>query len=165
MCTTESNEAPSVPCFWQNNGLAIKETPLSLVSIYVVRIASIWMQTRFLSFSHMPWSSHSCIDHRYSYFTRNFRNRCINSLKILFGATSEACSAIVTTIWRPGFNSQLFETFSKLSMKIVVEWLKQSPKCQLCDKGNRERNPLYIPCCWQRSWRCPVIKSVNQPKK
>ena len=52
----------------------------------------------------MPWSSHSCNDHKYSYFTRNICNRCIYSLKILFGATSEACSAIVTTIWRPGIS-------------------------------------------------------------
>ena len=27
----------------------------------------------------------------------------LTALQILFGASSEACSAIVTTIWRPGF--------------------------------------------------------------
>ena len=54
----------------------------------------------------MPWSSHSCNDHRYSYFTRNFCNQCINSLKILFGAMSEACSAIVTTVWRPSLSDK-----------------------------------------------------------
>ena len=43
----------------------------------------------------MPWSSHSCNDRRYSYFARNICNRCFDSLKILFGATSEVCSAIV----------------------------------------------------------------------
>ena len=43
----------------------------------------------------MPWPLHGCNDHRYSYFTRTFCNRCINSLKILFEATSEGCSAIV----------------------------------------------------------------------
>ena len=70
----------------------------------------------FLRFSHMPWSSHSCNDHRYSYFTRNFCNRCINILKILFGATSEACSAIVTTIWRPGLQDlQGFQGFADLT--------------------------------------------------
>ena len=62
--------------------------------------------TFFLSFSCMPWSSQSCNDRKYSYFTRNTCNRCINSLKILFGATSEACSATVTTIWRPGLSEK-----------------------------------------------------------
>ena len=38
--------------------------------------------------------SHSCNDRRYSYVTRNISNRCIDNLKILTGATSEACSAI-----------------------------------------------------------------------
>ena len=31
------------------------------------------------------------------------------SFKIFFGASSEACSAIVTTIWIPGFNLGLFK--------------------------------------------------------
>ena len=68
----------------------------------------------FLSFSRMPWFSHSCNDHRYSYFTSNICNRCINSLKILFGATLEACSAIVTTIftlaWRFSIGAGRHET-------------------------------------------------------
>ena len=45
------------------------------------KISSTWLQTRFLSFPRMPWSSHSCNDHRYSYFTRNICNRCVDSLK------------------------------------------------------------------------------------
>ena len=60
----------------------------------------------------MPWSSHSCNDHKYSYFTRNICNRCIDSSKVLFGATSEACSAIVTTIWRPGFKTAVCESWN-----------------------------------------------------
>ena len=42
----------------------------------------------------MPRSSHSCNDRRCSYFTTNTCNRFIDSLKIFFGATSGACSAI-----------------------------------------------------------------------
>ena len=52
----------------------------------------------------MLWSSHYCNDRRYSYFTRNIWNGCVGSFKIHFGASSEVCSAIVTTIWRPGCN-------------------------------------------------------------
>ena len=59
----------------------------------------------FFILSRMPWSSRSCNDCRYSYFRRNICNRCVDSLKILFVASSGACSAIVTTIWRPGFNA------------------------------------------------------------
>ena len=53
----------------------------------------------------MPWSSNSCNDRRYSYFTRNIYNRCVDSLKILFKASSEVYFAIVTTTWRPGLTS------------------------------------------------------------
>ena len=75
------------------------------VSMQVVRIASTWLQTRFLRFPGIPWYSHGCNDGGYLYFsfTRNMCNRCIDSLKIFFGATSEPCSVIVTTIWRLGF--------------------------------------------------------------
>ena len=52
------------------------------------------------------WSLDSCNDRRYSYFTRNFCNRCIGSLETLFGTTLEARPAIVMTIWRPGFRLQ-----------------------------------------------------------
>ena len=54
------------------------------------------LQTRFLSFSRVIWSSHSCNDHKYSHFTRSICNQCIDSLKIFFGATSKAYSPIVT---------------------------------------------------------------------
>ena len=54
----------------------------------------------------MPWSSHNYKYCRYSYFTGNICNRCIDSLKILFEEMTEARSAIVTTIWRPGFMQQ-----------------------------------------------------------
>ena len=32
----------------------------------------------------MPWSSHSCNDHRYSYFIRNVCNRYVDCFEILF---------------------------------------------------------------------------------
>ena len=32
----------------------------------------------FLNFPPMPWSSHSCNDRRYLYFTRNICNRCVD---------------------------------------------------------------------------------------
>ena len=50
----------------------------------------------FLRFPCMPWSSHSCNDRRYSYFTRNICNRYADRTQ------SQACFAVVTTIWRPG---------------------------------------------------------------
>ena len=34
--------------------------------------------------SRMPWSSHSCNDRRYSYFTRNVCNRYVFDFKTLF---------------------------------------------------------------------------------
>ena len=57
----------------------------------------------FLSFPSLSWSSHSCNDRRHSYFTRNICSRYVDSFETLFGGSSEACSVIVTTIWRPGF--------------------------------------------------------------
>ena len=39
--------------------------------------------TFLLSFLHIPWSSHSCNDGRYSYFTRNICNRYVDSFKTL----------------------------------------------------------------------------------
>ena len=40
--------------------------------------------TFLLSFLGMPWSSHSCNDRRYSYFTRNICNRYADCFKTLF---------------------------------------------------------------------------------
>ena len=37
-----------------------------------------------LSFLRMPWSSHSCNDRRYSYFTRNICNRYADCFKTFF---------------------------------------------------------------------------------
>ena len=59
----------------------ISKDALSLVSIKVVRIPSTCCRTRFLSFPRMPWSSHSCDDRRYSYFTRSICNRYVESFK------------------------------------------------------------------------------------
>ena len=47
--------------------------------------------TFLVSFLRMPWSSHSCNDHRYSYFTRNICNRYADCFKTLFRTWSQAC--------------------------------------------------------------------------
>ena len=52
----------------------------------------------------MPWSSHSCNDHMQWNSTHISQEIFAIDVKILFGATSEACSGIVTTIWRPGLS-------------------------------------------------------------
>ena len=75
----------------------------SLVFKLVIRIASTWLQKRFLSYPGMPWFSHSCNDRRWLYFTRNICKQYINSFKTLFRTWSQACSAISATIWRSGF--------------------------------------------------------------
>ena len=64
----------------------------------VVRIASTWLQTLFLSFSRITWPLHSSNDGRYSYFTRNICNRCTDSFKIFVGVKLETCPAIVMTM-------------------------------------------------------------------
>ena len=43
--------------------------------------------TFLLSFLCMPWSSHSCNDHRYSYFTRNICNRYADCFETLLFRT------------------------------------------------------------------------------
>ena len=68
----------------------------------------------------MPWSLHSFNDCMYSYFTRNICNRFIDSLTILFGAMSEACSAIVTTIWRPRLNVPKLSKFNPVNRLYLV---------------------------------------------
>ena len=46
--------------------------------------------TFLLSFLRMPWSSHSCNDRRYSYFTRNICNRyCTDFICCLFQVIRE----------------------------------------------------------------------------
>ena len=82
-----------------------RDQALSLVSIKAVRIASTWLQTRFLNFSRITWSLHSSNDRRYSYFTRNICNRCTDSFKIFFGVKLETCPAIVMTMRRSGFKA------------------------------------------------------------
>ena len=59
-------------------------------------------------------------DRRYSYFTINICNRLVDSLRILFGASSEARSAIVTTIWRPGFRADILSS-QKLLAAILLQ--------------------------------------------
>ena len=68
---------------------------LSLVSVKIVTInRKHIVANSFLKFSCITWSLHSSNDRRYSYFTRNIYNRCIDSFKILFGVTWETCPAI-----------------------------------------------------------------------
>ena len=42
---------------------------------------------------------------KYWSFTRNICNRYYDSFNILFEASSQTCSAMVTTIWRPGWRA------------------------------------------------------------
>ena len=53
--------------------------------------------TFLLSFPRMLWSSHSCNNRKYSYFTRNICNRYADSFKTLFRTLLQACFVIVTT--------------------------------------------------------------------
>ena len=92
----------------------------------------------------MLWYSHGCNDGGCSYFTRKICNQCIDSLKILFGATSEACSAIVTTIWRPGFKRVLKLSTYRLQVFLVkYEYLRSLQLCE--DQGIR--GSLKKPVC------------------
>ena len=65
----------------------------------------------------MPWSSHSCYDCGYSYFTRNICNRHVDSFETLFRTRSQGCYPIVMTIWRPGL------TKIKLRIKTIPAFL------------------------------------------
>ena len=77
---------------------------LSLVSIYkVVKILTTCLGTCILSCPVMVWSPFRCSDQKCWSFTRNICNRFIESFKVFFEALSQACSALVMTIWRPGF--------------------------------------------------------------
>ena len=55
----------------------------------------------------MVWSQNRCIGHKFWYFTRNIFNGYVGSFKILFEASSQACSAILPTVWKPGFKAHL----------------------------------------------------------
>ena len=68
----------------------------------------------------MAWSPYRCNDHKYWSFTRNICNRYVHRFKILFEALSQACLAMVTTIWRPSLRNGAGKA---LSQHILV-WCK-----------------------------------------
>ena len=92
----------------------------------------------------MPWSSYSCNDSRYSYLTRNTYNRCVENFKILFGASSEACSAIVTTIWRPGLKSYPSQNMFATMLQTVFRqnFLSSQKHSQPCFFNRNRQNPI-----------------------
>ena len=60
------------------------------------------VQTCILCCTDMAWPPYCCNDHKSSYFTVNISNGYVDSFEILFEASSQACSAILPTIRRPG---------------------------------------------------------------
>ena len=63
-------------------------------------------ENMLLSCTDMAWSLHDCNDHEYWSFTRNICNRYVGSIKIPLRAWQQTCSAMNTTIWRPGFRNR-----------------------------------------------------------
>ena len=97
---------------------------LHISTVYkLIRIESSCLRILLLSFPLMPWSSYSCNDRRYSYFIRNICNRYADSFKILLWTWSQACSAIVTTIWRSGFRSDFFLMTLQFSLMIAETYV------------------------------------------
>ena len=87
----------------------------------------------------MLWSSHSCNDGKYSYFTRIIWNRCVDSLKIIFGASSEASSAIVRlqlhgAIYRPDSFVLILRYSANLK---AIRYESTSLKRIVADKSHR----------------------------
>ena len=68
----------------------------------------------------MVWSLNGCYSHKSWYFTRNIFNQCVEGFKILFEASSQASSATLTTIWRPGLI---------MATPYLQRRLFQSPQC------------------------------------
>ena len=78
----------------------------------------------------MPWSSDSCNDRRCSYFTGNTCNIYADNFKVFFGTWSQACSAIVMTIWRPDLKfmkNAYISTFLELWVAILLSGRIRSP--------------------------------------
>ena len=125
----------------------------------------------------MPRSSHSCNDCRYSYLIIGICIPSVDSLKILFGALSEACSAIVTTSLRPGLTlvvQQISQTAIEPSGRIeiiststiVVEQTKNVMQQNLilkawspCSRNNR------ITCMRSCSEGLKAVKVSSQSRK
>ena len=59
----------------------------------------------YFKITDMACSPYRWNDRKFWYFTRNFFNCYPDSFEVLFEASSQACSAILTTIWRPGLRS------------------------------------------------------------
>ena len=68
-------------------------------------------------------------DHRHWSLTRNICNRYVGSFKILFEASSHACSAALTTVWKPGFKNYCFiiEIFDKFSFSGILKARSHDP--------------------------------------
>ena len=93
-----------------------------------------------LSFLRMPWSSQSCNDRRYSYFTRNNCNRYADCFKTLFRTWSQACFAIVT-IFLDGDPAWIsWRRYISCHLDISVE----SRGRFICRQGQSNEEPLFI---------------------
>ena len=66
------------------------------------RKPQIGLRTCFSSCPAMVWSRCGINDRKYWSLTRNTCNRYVEGFKILFEASSQVCSATLTTISRPG---------------------------------------------------------------
>ena len=69
----------------------------------------------------MVWSLNRCNGHKFWYFKRNSFNQYVDSFKILFEASSQACSAILPTIWRRGFTLDKLQSYWWSSLLINTE--------------------------------------------
>ena len=75
----------------------------------------------------MAWSLHGRNDHRHWSLTRNICNRCAENIKILFEASLQACSAILTTVRRPGFKPDFHMS------KMIPDWSPTCPRSKCWD--------------------------------
>ena len=104
----------------------------------------------------MAWSPYRCNDdHKYWSFTRNICNRFIENFKVAFEASSQACSAPVTTIWRPGF--MLLTANSAVRRALVMiktQILKENCNAKTSSFHMKERSK-----CWRTI--CMSLESVK----
>ena len=56
----------------------------------------------------------------------------LTALKILFGASSKACSAIFTTIWSPGFSEEPNARIARLDTGTSLNQTSTQFKCVPC---------------------------------
>ena len=93
-----------------------------------------------LSFLRMPWSSQSCNDRRYSYFTRNICNRYADCFKTLFRRWSQVCFAIVT-IFLDGDPAWIS---CRLYISCHLDISVESRLSFICRQGQSNEEPLFI---------------------